>query len=240
MKREFLVKDKKIQNYLQENSLTCKLYRYKNKNSYMYEFSNHSFVLEEYEEYKKLILISKEDIVLDSAIQKLEEITDNIRYSKEYLELFGNPKKYEFDEKRVFEKCDSLGLSRLDLHFKDGMSSAKVFKVVLYRLNQIFTLKYEMYIKKEIEHAELKKSYKKLQKTLKLSKKVFDKKIVKHIKNDLENLYMLLSHQSTFERYVLNFQMFINENDFYKIKDSDKPIHFFSKKNELTKLGIYL
>ncbi len=236
MKREFLVKDKKVQNYLQKNSLTCKLYRYKDKNSYMYEFNDFSYVLEEYKSFKKLVLISENEVILDEAILSLEELTNDKRYSKEYLELFGNPKNYEFDEKKIFEKCDYSGLTRLDLHFKDGMSSSTVFKVVLYRLNQIFTLEYAQYLKKEIEYEVLEKTHKKLTKALKYSKKIFDKQIIKQIKTDFEDLYMLLNHQDTFERYVLNFQMFIHEKSFYNADEANKPIYFFSKKEKLFKL----
>ncbi len=236
MKREFLVEDKKVEDYLQKNSLTCKLYRYKDKNSYMYEFSDFSYVIEEYKDFKKLVLISEEDVVLDEVIANLEELTNDKRYSKEYLKLFGNPKNYEFDEKKIFEKCDSAGLTRLDLHFTDGMSGAKVFRVVLYRLNQIFTLEYAQYLKKEIEYEVLEKTHKKLTKALKYSKKVFDQQIIKQIKTDFEDLYMLLNHQETFQRYVLNFQMFIYEDSFYNANYADKPIHFFDKKEKLFNL----
>ena len=236
MKREFLVVDNKVQDYLQKNSLTCKLYKYKDKNSYMYEFKDFSYVLEEYKGFKKLVLVSENDVVLDEVIENLEELTDDERYSKEYLDLFGNPKNYEFDENKIFEKCDNAGLTRLDLHFKDGMSSAKVFRVVLYRLNQIFTLEYEKYMKKEIEYDVLEMTHKRVLKALKLSKKVFLKEITEQIKADFEDLYMLLNHQDTFERYVLNFQMFIYEKSFYNTEESDKPIGFFDKKEKLLKL----
>jgi len=236
MKREFLVIDNNVQNYLQKNSLTCKLYKYKDKNSYKYEFKDFSYVLEEYKSFKKLVLVSENEVILDEVIANLEEITDNKRYSKEYLDLFGNPKNYEFDENKIFEKCDSAGLARLDLHFKDGMSSAKVFRVVLYRLNQIFTLEYEKYMKKEIEYDVLEMTHKRVLKALKLSKKVFVQEITEQIKADFEDLYMLLNHQDTFERYVLNFQMFIYEKSFYNIEESDRPIGFFEKKEKLLKL----
>jgi len=235
MKREFLVENQDVQDYLQKNSLTCKLYKYKDKNSYMYEFSNCSYVLEEYKNFKKLVLVSKDDVSLDEVIKNLHEITEDKRYSKEYLKRFGNPKSYDFDEKRVFQKCDDAGLSRLDLHFKDGMSSAKVFRVILYRLNQVFTLEYAM--KKEIEYEKLEKTHKKLLKALKLSKSIFEKEIVEKIIDDFEDLYMLLNHQETFERYVINFQMFIHEKSFYNTKEADNPIGFFEKKDKIFKLG---
>jgi len=250
MKREFLVENHNVQDYLQKSSLTCKLYKYKDKNSYMYEFDGFSYVLEEYKSFKKLVLISEESVVLDETVEKLKEITDDIdetveklkeitddkRYSKEYLNLFGDPKSNEFDEKRVFEKCDNAGLFRLDLHFKDGMSSAKVFRIILYRLNQIFTLEYEKYIKKEIDYDVLETSHQKLLKALKFSKKIFYTVTIEQLKDDCEDLYMLLNHQETFERYVLNFQMFIHEKSFYNTNEAEKPIHFFDKKEKLFKL----
>ena len=237
MKREFLVENHKdLNKYLQKNSLTCKLYRYNNKNSYMYEFKDCSYVLEEYKKFKKLVVISDKDVLLDETILLLKEITEDKRYSKEYLALFGNPKSYEFDEKQVFEKCDSAGLTRLDLHFKMGMSSSSVFRVILYRLNQIFTLEYAHYLKKTTEYENLENCHSKLLKALKLSKNFFDKEVIKSIKNDFEDLYMLLNHQDTFERYVLNFQMFIHEKSFYNSDNADKPIYFSDKKEKLFKL----
>jgi len=236
-KREFFVEDyKKLSKYLQKKSLTCKLYRYKDKNSYMYEFQSFSAVLEEYKTYKKLVVFAKKEVILDKNINRLIEVTDDKRYSNEYIELFGLPSSYEFDEKKVFEKCDKARLSRLDLHFKDGMSSGSVFKVILYRLNQIFTLQYALFLQKELEYESLEKSHAQLVSALKMSKKIFDKKIVKQIQNDAEDLYMLINHQETFERYVLNLQMFIYEKDFYNSKLAKKPIYFYDKKDELYKL----
>jgi len=236
MKREFLVENQSNLNiYLQKNSLSCKLYRYKDKNSYVYKFEDYVLVLEEYKDFCKLVLISKEDISLEDPIKSLKEITEDKRYSKEYIEIFGSPKSYEFDENKVFEKCDNTGLLKLALHFKMGMSSAKVFRVILYRLNQVFTLQYAM--KKDLDYAKLESTHKKLLKVLKLSKNVFDKEIISKIIDDFEDLYMLLNHQDTYERFVLNFQMFIHEKSFYNLADADDPIGLYEKKDKLLKLG---
>jgi hypothetical protein len=91
-------------------------------------------------------------------------------------------------------------------------------------------------MKKEIEYDVLEMTHKRVLKALKLSKKVFLKEITEQIKADFEDLYMLLNHQDTFERYVLNFQMFIYEKSFYNTEESDKPIGFFDKKEKLLKL----
>ena len=65
IKREFLANNK-IKNYLQKNSLYSKLYKYKDKNSYMYKLDNFDVILEEYKKpldwLKKVIVLSKEEI----------------------------------------------------------------------------------------------------------------------------------------------------------------------------------
>ena len=217
MKRIFLVnKTKDIEQYLAKNSLTCKLYKYKDKNSYMYEFSDFSCVLEE---YKKplfglvfLVVISKKDVLFDENIIRLQEITEDKKYSKEYLNLFGNPKSYDFDIKKVFEKCDSVGLNKMDLNFEMGMSISKVFRVVLYRLSQFYFA----------DITEVKK----LKKVYKLAKKVFDKSVIENLIESIEEP----------EIYALNFQAFIEEDSFFETDLSKEPIYFFKKKEKLFEL----
>lgn len=210
MKREFLVENyKDISKYLQKNSLTCKLYKYADKNSYMYEFENCTYVLEDYKKFKKLVLICEKEITLDKTIISLQEITNDERYSKEYLKLFGNPKKYEFDLEKVLKKCDSVGTNKMSLTFPLGVSTTKVFKVVLYRLNQLYN--------------NDKTKIKKLKKAYKLAKKVFDEEVVNKLLNNIENQ----------EVYDLNFKAFINEESFFDTEVSQKPIYFYEKKEKL-------
>jgi len=214
MKRVFLVdKTQDINTYLTKNSLTCKLYKYSEKNSYMYEFSDFTCV---YEEYKKpnqglhiLVVIFEKEIALDEKIKNLQDITADERYSKESLKLFGNPKNYEFDVKKVFAKCDSIGLEKMDLHFEMGMSVSKVFKVILYRLSQFY-------------FADTTKT-KKLKKAYKLAKKVFDASVI-------ENLVDSLSEP---EIYTLNFKAFIEEEVFFETDLSKQAVYFFEKKQKL-------
>lgn len=238
MKREFLAEDcRTLHVWLQDNSLSSKLYKYRDKNSYMYEFDSYSFVLEEYKSgLNKLILISNIDLDLDDEIKKLEEITDNKLYSKEYLELFGNPKSYDFDELTIFKKCKDTGLDRLDLHFKMGMSSAKVLRVVLYRLHVLFNLNLELYKKEKIEYDSLEDIHTRLKKALKYAKDFFDKKSIKSLLLEVEDLYLLIKDSDTYEKYTLNFDTFLHEKDFYNKKNSTEPIYFFDKKESLFEL----
>lgn len=217
MKRIFLVhKTKDIEKYLTKNSLTCKLYKYEDKNSYMYEFQDFSCVFEEYKKPNKglliLVVISEKELVLDQQIEKLQEITQDERYSKEYLKLFGNPKNYEFDIKKVFEKCDSAGLEKMDFNFEMGMSVSTVFRIVLYRLSQFY-----------FEDAT---KVKKLKKAYKLAKKVFDEDVIENLVDSLDEP----------EIYALNFKAFIEEDDFFQTNKSKQAVYFFEKKNKLFNL----
>jgi hypothetical protein len=217
MKRVFLVdKTEEINTYLTKNSLTCKLYKYTEKNSYMYEFSDFTCVYEEYKKPNKglyiLVVIFEKEIDLDEKIASLQEITDDESYSKESIKLFGNPKNYEFDVKKVFAKCDSVGLEKMDLHFEMGMSVSKVFKVVLYRLSQFY-------------FADTTKT-KKLKKAYKLAKKVFDVSVIENLVDSLDEP----------EIYALNFKAFIEEESFFETDVSKQAVYFFEKKEKLFKL----
>jgi hypothetical protein len=217
MKRIFLVtKLKDIRTYLAENSLTCILYKYKDKNSYAYEFLGYSCVLEEYKKPNKglniLVVISDKELILNEKIENLQEITDDERYSKEYLSLFGNPKNYEFDIEKVFEKCNNVGLDQMDLNFEMGMSLSKVFRVILYRLSQFY-------------FADTTKA-KKLQKAYKLARDVFDKNVIDNLIDSMEIP----------EIYALNFKAFIKEESFFETDLSKKPVYFFDKKEKLFNL----
>ena len=217
MKRIFLVNNTKdIQQYLTKNSLTCKLYKYADKNSYAYECKNFNCVLEEYKKPLEglvfLVVIANNELVLDEQINNLQEITDDIQYSKEYLKLFGNPKNYEFDIQKVFDKCKSVGLNKMNLHFEMGMSTSKVFRVVLYRLSQF-------YFKDTTKVKKLEKAYK-------LAKEIFDK-------STIDNLLDSLTEP---EIYALNFKAFIKEDIFFETDLSKKPIYFFDKKEKLFEL----
>jgi len=212
MKRIFLVTND-IHQYLTKNSLTCKLYKYADKNSYMYEYKEFTCVLEEYknplEGLVLIVVIVPQELELDEPIKSLQEVSDDKRYSKEYLTLFGTPESYEFDEKKVFVKCDSVGLNKMNLHFMQGMTMSKVFRVILYRLSQFY---FEDFSKT-----------KKLKKAYKLANEVFEHKIIDTLRENLEDS----------EIYALNFKAFIQETDFFETDFSKKPIYFFDKKEKL-------
>lgn len=238
IKREFLA-DKQIKEYLQKNSLYSKLYKYKEKNSYMYKFGNFDVIVEEYKKpldwFKKVVVLSKKEID-DEKILALEEVTDDKRYKKEFLNLFGNPKKYEFDVEKVFTRLDSIKSEKISLNLSEAMWSDVVFRVVLYRLNQLFLLSYKKYLTGDIKYKKLQKLHKKLLKYLKLSKKIFEKDIVEKLIKDCEDFSKLLDCKESFDKFELNFQTFIHEDEFFVAKKI--PLYYFSKKDKLLKLNI--
>jgi len=229
-KRKFLVKDcEVVKKYLRANSQSFKLYKYTDKNSLVYGFKDFTYILEKYKKIDILILISDKNI---EPFMKLDEVTKDKRYSKEYLKWFGNPTSYEFEPKEVFKKCDSIGLRRLDLHFMAGMDSIKVFRVLLYRLNQIFSLNYASFVNDDLSYDILQDSHKRLKAIYKLSKNLFYNKITKLLLEDMSDLYILLSNEDKINRYLFNFELFIREDSsFYNKNKKNTPIYLFIKKN---------
>jgi hypothetical protein len=235
IKREFLANDEIIK-YLNKNSLYKKLYKYKNKNSYMYKFDNFEAILEEYKppfEWLKKVVVVSGDEIKDKNILALEEISKDKRYKKEFLKAFGNPKHYEFDIKKVFKRLDKVGLDKITLNLHEAMMTHMAFKIALYRYHQIFLLSYHKYLIQKIKYNKLQKSHKKFLKILKLSKKVFDKQIIKTLVNDFKDFSFLLDDKKVFDRFELNFQTFIDEDSFY-VK-SEIPLYYFKKKEKFLK-----
>lgn len=234
--RKFLVSLREpIKKYLQSASRSVKVFEYAAKSSFVYDLKDRIYVLEEYKKpllgLNILVLISKKDVMLDEKIQKLQEISSDIRYSKEQLKRFGNPSDYDFEVSEVLKKCDSVALAPLDLHFLAGMNTINVFRVLLYRLNQLFTLRYEEFEQDNSKFYFLQDAHIRLKNILKLSKGVFDKKIINLLKKDVDNLYLLVNHHDKMERYLLNFTLFIHEDSsFYELKKADIAICFFIKK----------
>jgi hypothetical protein len=225
-----------IKEYLQSGSQAVKVFEYAAKTSFFYDFQDRIYVLEEYKKpllgLNILVLISQKDAQLDEKIQNLHDITADVRYTKEYLKFFGNPSNYDFEVNEVFKKCDNAGLSRLDLHFLAGMDQFNVFRVLLYRLNQIFTLRYSECEKDNSTFDLLQDSHKRLKNILKLSKGIFDKKIVNLLTKDMSDLYLLLNHHDKMERYLLNFMLFIKEDSsFFESKKDKTVLYFFIKKS---------
>jgi hypothetical protein len=239
IKREFLANNK-IKNYLQKNSLYSKLYKYKDKNSYMYKLDNFDVILEEYKKpldwLKKVIVLSKEEIT-DKNLLLLKEITKDKRYKKEFLNLFGNPKNYEFDIKLVFERLHSIGGNKISLNLNEAMWSDLVFRVVLYRLYQLFLLSYKNYFIQKIKYKKIQKHHKTLLKCLKLSKKIFEKNIVEKLIKDGEDFSKLLDDKNAFERFTINLQTFIYEGDFFVAKKI--PLYYLPQKKKLLKLLLH-
>lgn len=225
-----------VKTHLQSGSKAVKVFEYVAKTSFFYDFQDRIYVLEEYKKpllgLNILVLISQKDAQLDEKLEKLQDITADVRYTKEYLKFFGNPLNYDFEVNEVFQKCDNAGLSRLDLHFLAGMNKFNVFRVLLYRLNQIFTLRYAECEKDNSTFDLLQDSHQRLKNILKLSKGVFDKKIVNVLTKDMSDLYLLLNHHDKMERYLLNFMLFIKEDSsFFELKKDETILYFFIKKS---------
>lgn len=76
----------------------------------------------------------KESLACEAAMVEyiVLDVSDDKRYKRRYLELFGLPQSYDFDIDEVFNRLDKLEGHRFELSFHGGMSSQKVLKVLLY------------------------------------------------------------------------------------------------------------
>ncbi len=234
LKNKLLVTDiDSIKTLLEKESVSSELYHHSMKDSTVYNFEHDAYVLEEYKKNLAglnilVFLSTQESAKLKEEFSSFVDVKEELSYSKEYLKLFGNPKRYEFELNDVFKKCDSVGLTRMDLHFQGGMSSEKVFRVLLYRLNQIFSIYFQEYLEYQKDYELLLNSLKKLQMALHIAKALFSKRVIKTLLKDLQDMYMLINHFDKFEMYLFNFEAFIQDTEnFYTHKKSHKPIYFF-------------
>ncbi len=236
-KREFLA-DEEIKRYLEENSTTKQVFNYSAKNSIVYDLKNHEAILEEYKKplkwFKKLVVVSATKIE-DKNILSLEEITDDVRYKEKFLKLFGDPKKYEFDPKEVFKRLKSIKDGKVSLNLSEAMWTDLVFRVLLFRLKQIFMMEIEEYLNFHIKYKRLEKHHKKLLKCIKLSKSVFDDEIVEKIIKSAEDFSNLLDSDEDLERFFMDLDQLIFEDNFYLKKRI--PLYYFKKKDKLLKLS---
>lgn len=208
------------------------------KDASVYSFAKEVYVLEEYKKNLRglailVFLSANENPKLLQAFEHLVDITEDKRYDKEYLKLFGNPKKYDFDLQEVYKKCDDIGLERLDLHFKQGMSSGKVFKVLLYRLSQSFHLEVQAYFKDDTRYERVREALAKLVFAFEISQELFHKKSIKRFLKNLQSLYLLLNHKDKMDRYLFDFEAFIHDSSgFYESKKANEPIFFYLQTRE--------
>lgn len=76
----------------------------------------------------------EESLACEAALRELivKDVSEDKRYKKRYLELFGLPEQYDFELDDVFTRLDLLGSHAFDFSFHAGASTQKVLKVLLY------------------------------------------------------------------------------------------------------------
>lgn len=187
-------------------------------------------------------LTSKENVACEAALVEylLVDVSCDKRYKKRYLELFGFPQEYDFDVNTVFERLDRLERSAgtLTLSFHGGMSTQKVFKVLIYQA--LIALQYattDLLAKEASALKRMQKSFEKITELLALCAYVFDKetmertyerlKILSHIVYEEECETIIALVQTHNYRWVLLDLSYIlfEESAFYAT--SDMPILFF-------------
>jgi hypothetical protein len=145
-------------------------------------------------------LTPKESLACEAAMVEyiLADVTQDKRYKKRYLELFGFPHTYDFDVSTVFERLDMLEKKggALALSFHGGMSTQKVLKVLLYQA--LIALQYattDVLAHKESALKELQKRFENITELLALWMYVFDKETIERTHERLKVLLEIVREE---------------------------------------------
>lgn len=172
----------------------------------------------------------------------LEDVSEDKRYKRRYLEFFGLPEGYDFELDATLSRLETLGTKPLEFSFHAGMSTQKVFKVLLYK-NVIELEAYKSDKKEFLEKIEQCLAL------LRLFVYVYDAKILGQLHDRFEVLQSIVTTEDASvvdalvqtENYRLLLldlgYVVLEEGDFYARKDM--PILFFIRKrlkNEKSKL----
>jgi len=184
----------------------------------------------------------KEHLACEAALVEylLADVSCDKRYKKRYLELFGFPQQYDFDLNTVFERLDRLECSAgtLTLSFHGGMSTQKVFKVLIYQA--LIALQYattDLLANEASALKRMQKSFEKITELLALCAYVFDAETMARTHERLKILSQIVyeeepetiialvgTHNYRWVLLDLSYILF-EESSFYSSRDM--PILFF-------------
>ena len=185
----------------------------------------------------------KESLACEAAMVEyiVLDVSDDKRYKRRYLELFGLPQSYDFDMDEVFNRLDKLEGHSFELSFHGGMSTQKVLKVLLYDAS----IALEHATKKLITDTPnarelLLQSVQALREVLHVAHNVFDPITLKGLWERFEVLEMIIKEEEleTIKALIatkpyrlllldVSYVLF-EESGFYATKDM--PILFFVRK----------
>ena len=185
----------------------------------------------------------KESLACEAAMVEyiVIDVSDDKRYKRRYLELFGLPQSYDFDMDEVFNRLDKLEGHNFELSFHGGMSSQKVLKVLLYDAS-IGLEHASQNLLKDTPNAreEMVCRVQALREILHVASHVFDTLILVGLKERFEVLEMIIKEEEleTIKALIatkpyrlllldVSYVLF-EESGFYVTKDM--PILFFVRK----------
>lgn len=186
----------------------------------------------------------KESLACEAAMIEyiIQDVGNDKRYKRRYLELFGLPQNYDFDVDEVFSRLDKLEGHAFELSFHAGMSTQKVLKVLLYDTS-IALEKASKKLLNDLPEArrELIHTVDILNEILHVGQNVFDSMTFKRLKERFEVLALIVDEEDieTLKALIvtqpyrlllldLSYIMF-EESNFYTTKDM--PILFFVRKH---------
>ena len=161
------------------------------------------------------------------------------RYKNRCLKLFGLPSSYDFDLYGVYAKCLKIGVKPFEINFMRGMSSQKVFRILLFRELQFLEYQTLLLLDSKSEASKkVAKITKNIISLLDAVSSLFDEVMLSSLSvgfspllggDKLEQLEYLQS--DVYQRVLLDMRCFLyEESGFYLLENSEMPLYLFLKK----------
>ena len=184
----------------------------------------------------------EESCACEAALREfiVKDVSEDKRYKKRYLELFGLPEQYDFELDTVFSRLDLLGSHTFDFSFHAGSSTQKVLKVLLYDAIAQLEHTIQTLEQSQPDKPAIIEAIHHVLQVLHLCQYVFDRTIMRRMKErfdvlldifhkeDLETIGALVKT----EQYHLMFldlgYVLLDESLFFTTEDM--PILFFVRK----------
>ena len=184
----------------------------------------------------------EESCACEAALREfiVKDVSEDKRYKKRYLELFGLPEQYDFELDDVFTRLDLLGSHAFDFSFHAGASTQKVLKVLLYDSIAQLERTIQTLEQSQPDKPAIIEAIHHVLQVLHLCQYVFDRTIMRRMKErfdvlldifhkeDLETIGALVKT----EQYHLMFldlgYVLLDESLFFTTEDM--PILFFVRK----------
>lgn len=169
----------------------------------------------------------------------VKEVSEDKRYKKRFLLLFGIPERYDFSIEEVFKRCDALKMPPFEFALLGGMSSQKVLRVLLYQQMRYLEEAVALLLEDDAKAPKRLSLYaRECIALLELGRSLFDASLCEGFMEKLslftcKEWIVLLRFVQTkaYETFKMDMDFFLREQSgFYLLEKSEMPLFFLLKK----------